>query len=112
MCTHIHVTLRTIKCCCGSAFQNRDVLNVLGVDVDETVRNILMESLTADPENKEILLEVAAMLRDNGRLNDALVYADRAKEADPTESAVYVMKSELRATGAEHTILRVCELKE
>jgi len=64
-------------------------------DDKDAALNILMESLTSDPENKDVLLEVAAMLRDNGRLNDALVYADRAKEVDPTESAVYVIKIEI-----------------
>ena len=53
---------------------------------------VLMESLTADPDNKDVLLEVARMLYEDGKLKDALIYVNRALVTDPTESASYVLK--------------------
>ena len=61
-------------------------------DDRETALGILMGSLTDDPDNKEVLLEISAMLYEDGRLKDALVYADRAKEIDPLDSAPYVRR--------------------
>ena len=71
---------------------------------------VLMESLTKDPDSKEVLLEVARILFDDGKphedgklyengkpyddrkLKDALIYVNRAINADPTDSAPYLLK--------------------
>ena len=54
--------------------------------------SVLMESLTTDPDNKDVLLEVSRMLYEDDKLKDALVYVNRARESDPTDCNVYVMK--------------------
>ena len=58
----------------------------------DTALSVLMESLTTDPDNKDVLLEVARMLYEDGKLKDSLIYANRAIQADPTDSAPYVRK--------------------
>jgi len=74
-------------------------------DNRDAALSILMESLTTDPDNKDVLLEIATMLRDNGRYKDALVYADRAKEIDATDSAAYVIKVEIYSQMGKHRLV-------
>ena len=71
---------------------------------------VLMESLTKDPDNKDVLIEVARMLYEDGKLKDALIYVNRAIDADPTESAAYVLKIRIYTDMGRHrAVLDVAE---
>ena len=69
---------------------------------DESAMGVLMESLTGDPNNKDVLLEVARMLHERGNLKDALIYADRAMDVDPTDPAIYVRKMAIYTEMGRH----------
>ena len=68
----------------------------------EAKLSVLMESLTNDPDNKDILLEVAKMLFDDGKTKDALIYVNRALDSDPTDPMVYVRKMEILSSIGDH----------
>ncbi len=79
-------------------------------DDRDTALTVLMESLTSDPDNKDVLLEVSAMLYEDGNMKDALIYANRAMDADPTDPAIYVRKMEIyRALGKHRSVIATAE---
>ena len=61
-------------------------------DDDDKKLSMLMESLTTDPDNVRVLMEVARLLYNAKRYKDALVYADRALDNDPTLTDAYILK--------------------
>ena len=62
---------------------------------DNMALSMLMESLTRDPDNVDVLIEVARRLRKSDRCKDALVYVKRALDNDPTVSEAYVLKMKI-----------------
>ena len=71
-------------------------------DSRDDALTVLMESLTTDPDNSEVLLEASTMLYEDGNLKDALIYANRALDADPTNPAIYVRKMEIFTSMERH----------
>ena len=72
---------------------------------------VLMESLTKDPDSRDVLLEVARMLYEDGKLKDALIYVNRAIDVDPTCSDAYVMKLKIYIDmGRYRGVLEVAEV--
>ncbi|MBO4551987.1 MAG: tetratricopeptide repeat protein [Candidatus Methanomethylophilaceae archaeon] len=76
----------------------------------DSALSVLMESLTTDPDNKDVLLEVSRMLYEDDRLKDALVYVNRAIDSDPSDSEVYVRKILILSRMGNHRgVLAVAE---
>ena len=71
-------------------------------DDRESALSYLMESLNKDPDNKDVLIRLSRMMYEDGmtedgmvdkaKMKDSLIYANRAIEADPTDSRAYVCK--------------------
>ena len=79
-------------------------------DDKEAALAVLMESLTKDPDSKEVLLEVARMLYEDGKLKDSLIYVNRAIDVDSTESGPYVLKMKIFTDMGRHRdVLAVAE---
>lgn len=71
--------------------------------VDESVAmKVLLETLAHDPENVDLLMEIANMKLSDGDRDEAFVYLDRAIAADPASSAAYLRKAEVLTAMGEY----------
>ena len=57
---------------------------------------VLMDTLSADPDNKAVLEEVSGILAEEHRYADSLVYIDRAVAVDPSDQSAYVKKMDIQ----------------